>query len=280
MKFDLHCHSTASDGKLSPEAVLLRAEEAQVELFALTDHDTVAGSQAIASLDKKLQFVSGIELSAVWSGVLVHIVGLDFDPNHTAILSMIAILREAREQRAYMIDKKLASLGMPNTLQGALTFCPDIGQVGRPHFAEYLVQQGYVENATKAFDAWLGNGKVCDIKTQWPEMAACIRSIVDADGVAVLAHPLRYKLTLAKLKRLIDAFAAAGGRAVEVSTAQPIDERHSQLCHYVQQKQLAGSGGADFHDPHWHWAQIGHIPPIPKDIQPVWQLFQRTKVCV
>ena len=278
MKFDLHCHSNASDGKLPPSEVLARAAAAELSLFALTDHDTIAGYEEVAEQTHPFTLISGIELSSVWSGVSVHIIGLDFDPKHPAILQAIDGLRHAREVRAHMLDKKLAARGMPNTLQGALQFCPDIGQVGRPHFAEYMVQQGYVQSANKAFDLWLGSGKIGDIKTEWPTMESCVKSIVEAQGVAVLAHPLRYKLTFTKLRRLIDTFAEAGGEAVEVACAQSPGNLQQALCQYVAKSDLAGSGGSDFHSPDWHWAQIGRIDPIPKAIQPVWGRFKRTKV--
>lgn len=274
MKFDLHCHSTASDGKLSPQAVLAEAEKAELALFALTDHDTIDGYLQIRGSEKSLQLVSGIELSSVWSGMSIHIVGLDFDVEHEAILQAIKGLRAAREQRAYLLDGKLAKLGMPNSLQGALQYCPDIGQVGRPHFAEYLVEKGYVENVNKAFDLWLGTGKIGDIKTEWPTMQSCVEAIVAAGGVAVIAHPLRYKMTMTKLKVLIDAFKAAGGQAIEISNTQMHPDKRLQLARFMEQRGLAASGGADFHSPEWQWTQIGNIPAIPSNLQPVWELFK------
>ena len=278
MKFDLHCHSTASDGKLSPDAVLQRASEAGLDLFALTDHDTLEGFRQVSHGHGVPYFVPGIELSSVWNGVSVHIVGLDFDPEHPALLQMIAVLRSAREQRAHMIDKRLADKDMPGTLQGALQYCPDIGQLGRPHFAEYMLEQAYVGSITEAFDRWLGNGKIGDIKTLWPDLADAVNAIVAAGGVAVLAHPLRYKMTFSKLRRLIDAFADAGGQAVEVAGSQMQPDQKKQLLQYVVQKGLAGSGGSDFHHPDWRWAQIGHIDALPPHVKPVWQLFARTRI--
>lgn len=278
MKFDLHCHSTASDGKLSPQDVLAEAKKSGVSLFALTDHDTVDGYLSVRDQAEGIQLVSGIELSSLWSGMSIHIVGLDFDAEHPAIQQAIGDLRKAREERAYKLDKKLEKLGMPNTLQGALRFCPDIGQIGRPHFAEYMVKQGYVESINKAFDQWLGAGKIGDIKTGFPSMENCVEAINKAGGVAVIAHPLRYKMTMTKLRALISCFKQAGGQAVEVSNTQMHPDKRIQLCRYIEQQGLAGSGGADFHSPEWQWTQIGNIPSIPQTIQPVWELFKQTKV--
>ena len=278
MIFDLHCHSNVSDGKLSPEAVISRVKEAGVELFSLTDHDSIAAYQQIDLSEMPFTMVSGIELSCQWAGVSVHIVGLDFDLQHPEMLKAIAHQREVRAQRAQIIDERLAKKGMLNTLQGALTFCPDIGQVGRPHFAQYMLDQGYVSSMKQAFDRWLGNGKLGDVKSGWPELQQCVQWINDAGGVAVLAHPLRYKLTFSKLKRLIEAFSDSGGAAVEVVGQQSPQDKKKQLTDFVIAQGLAGSGGSDFHDPSWAWAQIGCVEPLPKSIQPVWERFERTDV--
>lgn len=278
MKFDLHCHSTASDGKLSPDAVLALAVANNVGLFALTDHDTIAGFQAVVDKKFPLQLVPGIELSTVWAGVAVHVLGLDFDPWAASIHEAVEFQRNARELRSRVIDERLAKKGMPDSLQGALRYCPDIGQVGRPHFAEYLLEQGYVRNINEAFDKWLGSGKIGDVKSGWPEMPEVIRWIRSAGGIAVLAHPFHYKLTFAKLKRLIAVFQEAGGEAVEVSGQQVAPGQKQLLLKYVQTLGLAGSGGADFHDPGWAWSEIGRIEPIPAGIVPVWNLFNHTKI--
>lgn len=278
MKFDLHCHSTASDGKLSPQEVLAIVADSGVELFALTDHDTIQGYSAIKDQPRSFTCISGIELSTVWSGVSVHIIGLDFNPGHPAMQEAIEFLRHARAERAYIIDERLAKKGMPGTLQGALTYCPDLGQVGRPHFAEFMLQQGYVKTLNEAFDKWLGNGKIGDVKTGWPSLQQTVGWIKQAGGVAVLAHPLRYDMTFSKMRRLISAFKECGGQAVEVLGQQASPDQKNELIKLVRQEGLAGSGGSDFHNPDWAWAQIGKIEALPKDITPVWALFNHTKI--
>ena len=278
MKFDLHSHSTASDGKLSPEAVLSLAAESGVELFALTDHDTIEGYQAVANSKQPFQLISGIEFSSVWSGVAVHILGLDFQPDHPVMTAAVENQRKVREERSFIIDERLAKKGMPNTLQGALKYCPDAGQVGRPHFAEYLVEQGYVDSVNKAFDKWLGSGKVGDVKSGWPDMFEVIDWIKQSGGVAVLAHPLQYKLTFSKLKRLITVFKEAGGEAVEVLGQRAQPDLKKRLIQFVIEQDLAGSGGSDFHSPDWSWSKIGGIEPLSEDITPVWSLFTNTEI--
>ncbi len=278
MKFDLHSHSTASDGKLSPEAVLALAAESKVDIFALTDHDTIEGYQAVAATKQPFRLISGIELSSVWSGLAIHIVGLDFIPDHPDMIAAVENQRRVREERSIIIDERLAKKGMPNTLQGALKFCPDRGQVGRPHFAEYLVEQGYVDSVNKAFDKWLGSGKIGDVKSGWPDMFEAINWIKKSGGVAVLAHPLQYKLTFSKLKRLISVFKEAGGDAVEVLGQQAQPDVKQRLAQYVIEQSLAGSGGSDFHSPDWSWSKIGGIEPLPEEITPVWSLFTNTEI--
>ena len=282
MKFDLHSHSTASDGKLSPSSVLALAIEAELSLFALTDHDNIDGFLAIKKAEASEQvscpqIISGIEFSTTWLGVGVHIVGLDFDPEHKGLLTAIDQQGQRRFDRAQRINDKLAQKGFPNTLAGALTFCPDRRKVGRPHFAEYLYQQGHVKSMQSAFKRFLGNGKAGDVKSHWPDMAEAINWITEAGGVAVLAHPLKYKMTRAKLKRLIDAFAAAGGEAVEVTENCADPERAAALTGWVQALDLAGSGGSDFHSPDGGYAKIGRVGTLPPSIIPVWQRFRRTQ---
>ena len=263
MKLDLHCHSSASDGKLSPQAVLHLAEEAELDYLALTDHDTIQGVMEILAINSTVNVISGVEISSLWQGVAIHIIGLDFDVEHSAISALLAQQRLVREKRARIIDQKLAAKGMPNTLAGALTYCPDLGQIGRPHFAQYLVDQGLVKNHKQAFDRWLGAGKIGDVKSDWPDIHHVIEVINASHGLAVLAHPLRYKLTFSKLRRLMQSFQDSGGAAVEVVGHQVSPDKQQRLIKAVADLSLMASGGSDFHDPQWRWAQLGHIPPLP-----------------
>ena len=278
MKFDLHSHSSASDGKLAPQEVLALASESEIQLFALTDHDTIKGYEEVMNGDYPFKLVSGIELSSVWSGVAIHIVGLDFQADHPSILEAVDHQRRVREERSRIIEQRLAKQGMPDTLQGAFKYCPDSGQVGRPHFARYLVEMGYAESANQAFDRWLGAGKIGDVKSGWPDIARVNSWIKEAGGVAVLAHPLQYKMTFSKLKRLITIFKEAGGEAVEVLGQQAQPELKQRLIDYVNGLELAGSGGSDFHSPEWSWARLGAIEPLPDSIKPVWKLFNNTVI--
>jgi predicted metal-dependent phosphoesterase TrpH len=278
MKFDLHCHSTASDGKLSPHQVLALAAMHQVELFALTDHDTIAGFREVETVDWPFRLVSGIEFSTVWNGVSVHVIGLDFDPDAPSMQEGVAFQREVRKKRAQVIDQRLAKQGMADTLQGALKYCPDECQVGRPHFAQHLQERGFVATTAEAFDRWLGSGRIGDVKSGWPELPQAIGWIRQAGGVAVLAHPLHYRLTFSRLRQLVAFFQESGGAAVEICGEQANPDQKRNLAELVRKSGLAASGGSDFHDPEWAWSKIGQVEAMPAQQVPVWSLFQRTRI--
>jgi predicted metal-dependent phosphoesterase TrpH len=278
MNIDLHCHSTASDGKLAPLEVLALAVKEGVEVFSITDHDSVAGIREVLRSDaaKPPFLVTGIELSTQCMGAGIHIIGLDFTLDAPAIAGFIERQRNVRKERAEIIDQRLAKKGMPDVLTGALHYCPDLGQVGRPHFAQAMVDKGYVKTVNQAFDRWLGNGKLGDVKNGWPEMAEAVAAINAAGGVAVLAHPLKYKMTFSKLQRLMQAFKEAGGQAVEVIDSQADKQQLKRLQQLAGDLQLAASAGSDFHSPDWAWAQLGKVAALPENLTPVWQLFRHT----
>ncbi len=278
MKFDLHSHSTASDGKLSPEAVLALAKDADLALFALTDHDNIDGFLRIQAQQSTLVVIPGIEVSTTWLGIGVHIVGLDFDPSSIAMTDLIKSQQNRRVERAECIAQKLAQKGFQGTLEGALSLSADPTKVGRPHFAEFLVSQGHVKSVQQAFTKYLGNGKCADVKSFWPEMQEAIDCIVKAGGVPVLAHPFKYKLTRSKRLRLLQAFARAGGLAVEVTDRDTPNDRLRDFQMSVQALNLAASAGSDFHGIEGNFAKIGQVGRMPSELTPVWSLFKRTRL--
>ncbi len=254
MIIDFHTHSHASDGALAPAALLAEALAAGVEQFALTDHDTVAGYRALLegeALPAGFHLLPGTELSSLWSGVGVHVVGLGMDIEHPALRAGLARLDNARRERAELIAERLAKRGMPGALAGAQAEAGD-SQIGRPHFAAWMVAQGHVADANQAFDKYLGAGKPGDVKTCWPHMAEATGWIVAAGGVAVLAHPLKYKMTRVKLKRCLKDFMAAGGSAMEVYSGRQTREQTRALCEIVNEFGLLASAGSDFHA-HWEY---------------------------
>ena len=214
--FDLHSHSNFSDGLLPPKELLARALEMQVNTLAITDHDTVAGLQALAAeklaTASPVNLVAGIELSTQWQSTGIHVLGLNIDPDSAAMTEATHIQMDARQRRAEQISFNLHKQGIPAALEGARKHAT--GRfIGRPHFAQWLVEQGMVKNMQTAFKQYLGQDKAGDVKQHWADLRQVIEWIRDANGIAVLAHPLKYKLTRTRLKRFMGDFIKPAARA-------------------------------------------------------------------
>lgn len=272
-RVDLHCHTLASDGNLTPEQLCQRAVELRIDLLAITDHDTAAGYRQARDYLRiqplPFQLVPAAEFSSVWRNINVHVIGLGIDVDHPAALEAFAFLRAARLQRAEMIGHNLDKLRMPGTCAGALALAGD-SQIGRPHFARFMVEKGYVNSVDAAFNRYLGSGKTGDVKAVWPELEQVITWIRAAGGVAVLAHPLKYKLTATKLRLLIAEFKAAGGEAMEVVTGRQQND-WSFLAELSRLNGLEASQGSDFHGIGLGWGDLGGIAPMPAGCTPVWR---------
>lgn len=274
---DLHSHSTASDGALSPLALLQRAQQQGVELMAITDHDCVDGYLAVRQqwADQPMQLIAGVELSCVWNKRLIHIVGLDVDTRHPVLAEGLAQQQQARLRRAELIDAKLQGYGFAGGLQYATALAGQ-SQIGRPHFARFLVDKGHVSTAAEAFNRYLGAGKAGDIKEVWPELDVVVGWIKASGGVAVVAHPLHYKMTATKLRALCTDFKALGGDAIEVISGKQSPAHTQQLAQLAERFQLAASIGSDFHQPDTPWRELGRVGQLPKSCRPVWSLFAGT----
>ena len=216
MKVDLHTHSTASDGKLTARELIERAQAKGVDMLSITDHDTLAAYENLNEQQHDaLTIVPGVEFSSRWQKSGIHIVGLNIDLKSESIQQGISYQNQARQTRAMRIAEKLEKLGVKNVWEGVEALA--VGSViGRPHFARYLVEQGYCDSFNQAFSSYLGTGKTGDVKQFWASYETVIQWIRGAGGVAVLAHPHKYRMTRSKLSRLLDDFQAAGGEAMEV----------------------------------------------------------------
>ncbi len=260
MIIDFHTHSHASDGALSPVELVDQAIEAGISQFAITDHDTVAGyRQALAErpdLPAGFQLLSGVELSCVWSNMTIHVVGLEVDVDHPVLLAALQRLGIARRDRAGIIAEKLAKIGMPGALEGAQSHAGD-SQLGRPHFAAWMIAAGHVAHANQAFDKYLGAGKLGDVKTCWPELEEVVDWINAAGGTAIVAHPLKYKMTRMKLRRLLSAFVTAGGSGLEVYSGRQTPDQTTDLCKLAGEFGLLGSAGSDFHQHYEYGPRLG-----------------------
>lgn len=245
---DFHTHSLASDGALEPIDLLLKAKEAGVSRFAITDHDTLAGYLSVkgSKAARDVGLVSGVELSCRWAKTTIHVVGLGFDDSAAEIIDMVTSLSDARIERAKTIARRLENAGFSGALDGALKVANG-SQIGRPHFAQWMLDAGHVASLTEAFDKYLGAGKVGDVKAFWPAMADVVRAITASGGVAVLAHPLKYRLTGMKLRALINDFKAAGGTCLEILNGRQPEVDMKRLSQMAESSDLLVSAGSDFH---------------------------------
>lgn len=276
MLVDFHTHSTASDGDLTPQVLLENARRLGIRQFAITDHDTVAGYKAaVACLknDDALQLIAGVEFSCRWSGVTIHVLGLGMDCEHPAMREALDCLHQARRQRGERIGSKLAKLGFHGALEGAMAKAGD-SQLGRPHFAAWMVESGHVTDHNQAFDRHLGQGKPGDVKAFWPEMAQVVAWIEAAGGAAVVAHPLKYRLTGMKLRRLLVDFVAAGGSGIEISSGRQTADQSAHLKRLAQEHSLEVSIGSDFHRETAYSAPLGVEAPAIEGLRGVWERWQ------
>ncbi len=273
MIVDLHTHTNASDGTLSPQELVREARAANVGMLAITDHDTLAGYQQVSGLEPgTIQLISGIELSARWHKTGVHVVGLNIDPDSDSLRQIIATQQQARRARATIIAERLAKRGLGDLLEQA-NQAAELGNIGRPHFAHALVTNGIVRTFSEAFNKYLGSGKIGDVPPTWLPLDNIVQGIREAGGVAVLAHPDKYAITQSKLARLIDDFRAAGGQALEVISGRQTASRTRELGALCSQKGLHASCGSDFHKPGQSWADLGRHGLLPDNCRPVWDIW-------
>ena len=273
---DLHCHSRASDGTLTPTELIERANERGVTHLALTDHDTIDGltEAARAAASVGVTLINGIELSCVWKSQTIHVVGLDFDAESADLLKELAVQHDNRWRRARTIAERLERVRVPDLL--ALATEQAGGDVpGRPHFARALVDRGVVKDQNQAFKRYLGAGKPGDVKAFWPELDTVVQWINRAGGVAVLAHPRKYKMTATRLRALVSDFRRCGGQAIEVSTSGQSSGDLGFLAELCRREGLLASQGSDFHFPGAPWCELGIIAPLPDGLIPVWQRFRQ-----
>ena len=272
--YDLHCHSTASDGSLTPTELVQRAHQHGVTSMALTDHDTTAGlTEAQLCADATgIKLIAGIELSTNWQDKCFHIVGLGIDPTYAPLAEATSNLQITRLERAEKIALKLEKKRIPGALEAVKNAAGD-GMITRTHFADFLLSQNHVSTQQEAFDRYLAKGKPAYVPTSWAELELAVKWITGSGGVAVLAHPLRYKLTANWMKRLLTAFKDAGGQGIEVITSRINADEIRLVTDYATRFELAGSMGSDFHNAVNQWVELGRLAPLPNKIKPVWELL-------
>ncbi|WP_293771033.1 PHP domain-containing protein [uncultured Pantoea sp.] len=279
--YDLHSHTRASDGLLSPAALVQRAVEMRVGVLAITDHDSTAGvaeaQQTASEQNLPISVLAGAELSTLWENHEIHIVGLNIDIDHPAMVTFLAGQLACRQTRAAEISERLARARIPDALAGA-TRLADGGILTRGHFARFLIEQGKADNMAQVFKNYLARGKTGYVPPQWCTIKQAIDAIHHSGGYAVLAHPGRYGLSAKWLKRLIAHFREAGGDAIEVAQCQQPPNERTQLAHYARDNDLAASQGSDFHQP-CPWIELGRKLWLPAGVEPVWERFPALAPC-
>lgn len=276
MIFDFHCHSTASDGALSPEQLMSRAARNGARHVALTDHDQLAGLASARQTAEQLgmRFVDGVEISVSWRGMSVHIVGLNFDVSNSALQQGLAKNASGRAERAVVIGQQLEEIGVKNALERALIEANGrMDLLARTHFARVMVADKKAISVRHVFQNYLVEGKPGFVQHQWAELAQALAWIQGAGGIAVLAHPGRYPHDVDSERDLIREFVDLGGQAIEVVTGSHSKQQfkhYAQICHELN---LHASCGSDFHGKGESKMDIGRAPSLPEGLRPVWQLW-------
>ena len=272
---DLHCHSVVSDGTLTPEALAARAHANGVQLWALTDHDEIGGQHraAAAARAQGMAYLTGTEISVTFAGATVHIVGLGFDPDETALMQGLAATRGGRQERAREMAAQLAQAGIAGAYEGALQFVGNPELISRTHFARFLVETGVCKDTYEVFRKYLTEGKPGYVPHSWASLGNAVRWITQAGGMAVIAHPARYKFSANEEFALFSEFKAHGGQGVEVVTGSHSAAEYVTYAAMAQEFGLAASRGSDFHSPDESHTDLGTLPPLPSALTPVWELL-------
>ena len=272
---DLHCHSVVSDGTLTPEALAERAAANGVELWALTDHDEVGGQHRAraAATAAGMKYLTGAEISVTFANVTVHIVGLGFDPDNAALVQGLADTRDGRIPRAQDMAAQLAKVGIAGAYEGALKYVGNPQLVSRTHFARFLVESGVCKDTPEVFRKYLTEGKPGYVPHRWATLSDAVHWITSAGGVAVIAHPARYKFTANEEYALFSEFKAHGGQGVEVVTGSHTPAEYVTYAAMAQEFGLVASRGSDFHSPDESHTDLGKLPYLPGALTPVWDIL-------
>lgn len=271
MIVDLHCHSIFSDGALSPEELVSRATKVGAKVFALTDHDTIAGLPRLhaANTNDDLYIINGVEISMRWRKYDIHVLAYNFSSEHAGIIDLLAAQKNNRLRRAHDIAERLQDEGVQDAFAKAAKYARN-DNVGRPHFARVLIDEGKVKETQQAFDKYLARGKHAYVKSCWVELEDAISVVRAAGGNTVIAHPLKYKLTNTKLIELVTDFKQAGGEGIEVVSTDAQTADIKLLAEICTDHSLCATTGSDFHNDKSSRVGIGMQRPIPKSCTPIW----------
>ncbi len=273
-KIDLHCHSTASDGALSPAALIKRAHEKGITHLALTDHDCILGlDEAKKAAEGVLTFINGVELSSLWRDNQIHVTGLYIDRNSPTLLSYLEKVRSLRVERAMEIGRKLEKQGFLHAYEECCAMSKEGASITRGNYARYIVAKGRAQSADEAFNIYLKKGRSCYVKTNWPDLCEVVRVILDASGIPVLAHPKRYDFTNTKLRELLADFKNCGGMGMEVSSCQMKPSDRDYLARLCLEYGFLASVGSDFHH-EGQYLELGYNLVVDESLPKVWERRQ------
>ncbi|GKS83370.1 PHP domain-containing protein [Acidovorax sp. SUPP1855] len=272
---DLHCHSVVSDGTLTPEELAARAHANGVQLWALTDHDEIGGQHRAmaAAASHGLPYLTGVEISVTFADTTVHIVGLGFDPDDRQLSQGLAATRGGRGERAMEMSRQLAQVGIRGAYEGALRYVGNPELISRTHFARFLVETGVCRDTSEVFRKYLTEGKPGYVPHRWATLGNAVRWIHEAGGIAVIAHPARYKFSANAEYALFTEFIQHGGRGVEVVTGSHSVAEYGVYAAMATELNLAASRGSDFHSPDESHTDLGALPSLPGALPPVWDLL-------
>ena len=273
---DLHCHSCISDGTLEPEALASRAKANGVELWALTDHDEIGGQQraVAAAAELALPYLTGTEISVTFAGTTVHIVGLGFDIHNVALAEGLSATRGGRRERAIEMSESLENAGITGAFEGALQYVSNPELISRTHFARHLVESGVCKDTYEVFRKYLIEGKPGFVPHRWAALGNAVRWITEAGGMAVVAHPGRYKFSPTEEYALFTEFIEHGGRGVEVVTGSHGKADYIKYAATAKEFGLLTSRGSDFHSPDESHTDLGKLPHLVGDPNPVWEALE------
>lgn len=272
---DLHCHSTASDGLLSAGEVARRAADNGVNILALTDHDDLGGLAEARSVAEAagVRFVNGVEISIEWGGLQVHVVGLNFDVGDPDLNTGLSSIRSGRVGRAQRMSAELAKVGIEGCFEGAMRHAENPNLISRAHFARYLVEVGVCKDVRSVFESYIVPGRPGYVEHHWATLEESVGWILGAGGVAVIAHPGRYKLSRNEMRQLLDEFKGVGGQAIEVISGSHSLENVAVFSRLAREYGFMASCGSDFHGPGESYIDLGRLAPTPTGLKPVWEAF-------
>jgi len=271
-RYDLHSHSTYSDGLLTPEALVHRAALRGVDVLALTDHDDTGGlpEASAAAEEAGIELIHGAELSVSWESHTVHVIALRIDAANATLATGLASIRSGRDARARRIAAGLAEAGIPDAYEGARKFVTSDRLISRTHFARFLVEAGHAKETKDVFRKFLTPGKPGYVKHAWATLSDAVDWIHAAGGVAVVAHPGRYKISPTGMRRLLGEFRDAGGDGIEVLSPSHTPAQFAEYGTLARVFGLAASCGSDYHGPGEGWLDLGDLPALPAGITPIW----------